>query len=373
MISMSVETRRITFVALVVAAVCLPTGFFVGRAGDDADGGSETPTVPKVNLGRDGRYVALGDSYSAGEGLPDYDPATDDLPAGDRCHRSPTWSYPALLQFVWQTELVHRACSGAIVSNVFDTVQTHSGTPNVQGHQVEAETFAGDVVLVTLTMGGNDLRFADMLIFCAKHTNCLGDTFDQGKPLESWANDHLDSIQTDLTDMYAKLRDAAPADARILVLGYPGLFPETVPPLFADPFCHEVMSVWGQSEREAIRAWNVQLNEAVREAAQASGIEYVDIYSYFSQHEVCGSAGAWIKFVGDPSRVERDGWFHPTRTGQGMMARILACYLHVYASAQEASQADATHLFELSSCVADRYPTEGANPPVSVPTFESVP
>jgi hypothetical protein len=151
----------------------------------------------------------------------------------------------------------------------------------------------------------------------------------------------------------------------VVVVGYPGLFPERVPSALTDPVCREVFRVWDEGEREAIREWNVELNSKIQAAATKAQVEYVDVYSHFVQHEACGSAGAWIKFVGDPSRVERDGWFHPTRDGQYMMARVVACYLNVFPSIEAAEQATVTQTFEMSSCVVDRYPTGGLT---SLPT-----
>jgi len=45
----------------------------------------------------EGVYIAIGDSYSAGEGLPPFQPGTEDVPDGDRCHRSVSDGYPLLI------------------------------------------------------------------------------------------------------------------------------------------------------------------------------------------------------------------------------------------------------------------------------------
>jgi lysophospholipase L1-like esterase len=327
------------------------------------------PTIPTIDLGSGGRYVALGDSYAAGEGLPGYEPGSEDIPAGDRCHRSLEFAFPRLLRFRYpaETERLHRACSGAVVANVFETVQRHDGVPSSQGLQVGPETLSG-ARLVTVTMGGNDVRFADMLIFCAKHTGCTDDGFERGETLAEFAERRLSAVGEDLTSMYTKLRAQTPGEARILVLGYPSLFPETIPTFGTHPFCRTVFKAFGESERTAIRGWNVELNEKVQAAAIAAGIEYVDVFSPFTGHEVCGSAGGWLKFVGDPSRQERDGWFHPTRAGQTMMARVVTCYWRVYGSRQEAINNDPADAFEMSACVADAYPTGDEVGPVSIPT-----
>ena len=332
---------------------------------DDKQPPPPTGPLPRIDLGAPGTYLAIGDSYSAGEGLPEYDPETDDLPAGDRCHRSPQYAFPMRLQpaFEPQMTIVHRACSGAQIKHVFDEIQTHGSTPNHLGLQIEPGdetgtpgTIKDDLRLVTITISGNDLHFADMLIFCAKHSSCLDDEFESGMTLSQLAEVRLDTIQSQLTDLYRRIREIAPAGTRILAVGYPGLFPDHAPSLLSDPFCHEVLKLWGEPERDAIRDWNVRLDVRIQTAADAAGIEYVDVYPYFGQHETCGSAGPWIKFVGDPSRAERDGWFHPTRAGQYMLARVTACYLHVYRSPDQFAEQEAADAAEMSNCVSNHYP-----------------
>lgn len=358
---------------VVAVVVALVVGIFIGTAldGGSEDGDATRATIPVINLGGPGSYLALGDSYSAGEGLPDYDPDTADLPIGDRCHRSLEYAYPLKLVFADPTQRDFRACSGAVVKNVFRIPQSHGGQPISTGRQIEEGTIEDSTLLVTITMGGNDLEFADMLIFCAGHSSCQNDTFEEGLTLSDWAQAHLATIGKELEAMYIDLREQTPAQARILVLGYPGLFPQDAPSPFVKPVCSTVFAGFSDAEEEAIRAWNIQLNEVVHAATSRAGVEFVDVYSFFSGHEVCGRAGAWLKSVGNPSRVERDGWFHPTRTGQGMLARIVACYLDVYRASDEVAANDPADVFRLSSCVADNYPSDSAAS-VSLPTPSQV-
>ena len=367
--------RNVLLVAVPFIVGIALGALFLGDFGESDDGPTGgTGGLPQINLGKAGTYLAIGDSYSAGEGLPDYEQGTQDLPAGDRCHRSPQYAFPLRLQsaFAFDTMIVHRACSGAEIQHVFSTVQEHSGTKNHLGLQIEPDrpgvpgTISDDLLLVTITMSGNDLHFADMLIFCATHSSCLDDEFQHtGLSLSEWAERGLDSIGKRLTELYETLRASVPADTRVLAVGYPGLFPEKIPSLLSNAFCHEILKVWGDPERAAIRDWNVRLNGKVHAAADVAGIEYVDVFPFFSQHETCGPAGPWIKFIGDPSHEERDGWFHPTRVGQYMMARVVACYLHVYRSYDEARAQDDADAIEMGNCVANVYPTVSST---SLPT-----
>src|ERR1700754_1011327 len=85
-------------------------------------------------------YVALGDSYSSGNGAGNYISSSGD------CHRSNS-AYPAL----WASanspsSFTFAACSGAVTTDVI----------NSQLGSLNASTG-----LVTLTIGGNDAGFAD--------------------------------------------------------------------------------------------------------------------------------------------------------------------------------------------------------------------
>ncbi len=98
------------------------------------------------------RFVALGDSYSSGEGLYLYSTGTDT--SSDRCHRSPL-AYGPLLSYV---DRQHRgfafvACSGATTADL--------SAPNhlypTEAPQLAALSSATRTV--TLTLGGNDVGF----------------------------------------------------------------------------------------------------------------------------------------------------------------------------------------------------------------------
>ena len=69
-------------------------------------------------------YLALGDSYSAGEGLPKFKSGTDTKT--DTCHRS-SKAYPQLVNNLGlpdTTWFTHKACSGAIVDSFVTTFKT---------------------------------------------------------------------------------------------------------------------------------------------------------------------------------------------------------------------------------------------------------
>ena len=91
------------------------------------------------------RYVALGDSYSAGNGA-----FSTNLDWG--CGRN-TYAYPYLVASERpNTSLTFVACQGAVTEDVI----------NNQVPQLGADTD-----YVSITVGGNDVGFANLIINCA--------------------------------------------------------------------------------------------------------------------------------------------------------------------------------------------------------------
>ena len=100
-------------------------------------------------------YVALGDSYSSGTGTRSY------INDGSNCLRS-TKAYPSLIAAARGYSLNFRACSGEKI-------------PDVVNNQLSALTSATNYV--SISIGGNDAGFADVLTTCALPSwmsNCNG-------------------------------------------------------------------------------------------------------------------------------------------------------------------------------------------------------
>ena len=103
-------------------------------------------------------YVALGDSYSSGEGDGNYLAGTDT--SADHCHRSPH-AYPELLdesQELGSLDFV--SCSGAITGDYFN------GNSEGNREAAQSQALSPGTRYVTLTFGGNDLGFGDVLAQC---------------------------------------------------------------------------------------------------------------------------------------------------------------------------------------------------------------
>ena len=295
------------------------------------------------------KYVALGDSFSAGEGVDPYfrdgfDPTTGRQGAIDNgCHRSSraysTWvqrpadamtlyaiasggGKPGLLggknkygsdknvRSAGGVRWASWACSGAATENVLPkslggVPQQEAGQTHGRETQLDGADLAG-ADLVTLTIGGNDVGFVEVLLSCALGT-CNTPAFRRARTAI------INGTEPLLEKVYRAVARKAPR-ARVLVLGYPQLFPATK----AEQSCPGLSLFSG--EQNMLRKFGAQLNTTIEAAVKSvakSGakIDYVPVTARFAGHEICGRKGPWINGVGTtPSFL--GGSFHPTLRGQ---------------------------------------------------------
>ncbi|HEX8120072.1 MAG TPA: SGNH/GDSL hydrolase family protein [Solirubrobacteraceae bacterium] len=301
-------------------------------------------------------YVALGDSFSAGEGIDPYFRDGYDPRVGrqtghknNRCHRS-TRAYAEQIRPRGFSKPLYQvassgdagtgkridkyasdanvrvkdgvtwaflACSGARTSNV--TPAHDGGTPWHEDHvpQLDDPAIGSATSLVTLTIGGNDVGFADTIGHCATHA-CNTPAY------RALLDRRLSGASAKLDAVYSALAAKA-ANARIVVLGYPQLFPHTA----QEQGCGKLRP-W-RGEATMLRGKETAFNSLIKQKATAAGFEFVDVAARFARHEICGNAGEWIngpslsykpnrKFIDDES-------FHPNRNGQADMAAAVNALL----------------------------------------------
>ena len=310
-------------------------------------------------------YVALGDSYSAGEGLKEYEEGTgglDPATGHTNCHRSDAQAYPEVIPFEPEPEMTFVACSGAITVDVEtgyddppDTDATDTVTiPHVSvPPQVPADPPVDPSVdLVTMTMGGNDLLFSEVVKHCLAKDDCTNATFEPdfpwkhtegiypgdekhvaGTPGGVVNGDHLDlgdwaetmevRLASTLGTTYGHLRTHYP-NARIVVLGYPYLFPEGSAG-FTLSDCDTVLRMVSEKERRVLHDLQNGFNDTLYRTALAANVEFVSPEAIWAGHEPCGGLGQYTNAV-KPIFGE-SGSFHPNREGQQAYAALLACYL----------------------------------------------
>ncbi|MFI1762516.1 SGNH/GDSL hydrolase family protein [Streptomyces sp. NPDC020800] len=215
--------------------------------------------------------VAMGDSYSSGEGASegdrDYYPETNyrtklDENARNACHRSTqAWSRQAKLPGASKSigELDDSldpnmdyhliACSGARTYNVMQKFKTMDGKQqggvtqdnSQEMPQIDKGYLDQNTTLVTISIGGNDSRFADIFQKCLISFgggNCKDKTFGDddtdgsvnGRD-QAFVNQKLETavpgiinqiVRPDITTTLMQIHSKAP-NAKIVLMGYPPL------------------------------------------------------------------------------------------------------------------------------------------------------
>jgi len=298
--------------------------------------------MPATIAGIHGGYVALGDSYSAGEGLPPFAPGT----AQTSCDRSQSSAYPNLLIKLLRTQdhqapFSFTACSGALLNQILDPTHRSGGVvpPQISG-KVQPS-----VGLVTLTIGGNNALFSNVVVTCLINGNCLHQTFpppgiaehtarhvDPGDLLSNWGPATIVEIGNEQGALFRTLRHHFP-HARIVVIGYPYLFPARSGPgfPFMPPMCASILNRLSANERAGIRTLQDQFNDRTYEEAVVSGVEFVSPDAIWAGHEPCGAGGQYTNsvkpYLNFPNPVN-GGSFHPNAAGQQTLAALTACYLN---------------------------------------------
>ncbi len=326
-----VATFGVTTVAIVVGI-----GLVARARQNDVD--RDPIAIPAVQTVAPGAYLALGDSYSAGEGLGPFEDGTDRKVDGKpACHRSPL-AYPHLLSFTASAPVTldFRSCSGAITADV--------DLPPIGDRDLPAQLdgqVRDDVSLVTITVGGNDEAFSRVVQNCFYFEYCIDASFEpplQGvdrrrvifpgkEPLSIWATDALTLLGRNLDRVYGKLADRYP-NARIVVIGYPYLFPSGSAPLWQKD-CGIVLRRVSEEERDGLRRMTDALNLEIYQRAVRLGLEFVSPTQAWQGHEPCGSKGQYTNAIKPFGESMLDGGsFHPNSQGQRMIARLVACYLN---------------------------------------------
>jgi lysophospholipase L1-like esterase len=248
-----------------------------------------------------GRYVALGDSFTAGPMIP----RNHGKPFA--CLRS-DHNYPSLVaRSLRAGTFVDISCSAATTADLFQSQHVFLGDNPAQLSAVTPDTG-----LVTVGIGGNDIGFSKTLYTCAG----LSLTAPRGAPCAK----HLGTTLTD------RIAEAAPKVATVLrtihaqaphavvmVIGYLRVLPSatgcwpSVPAAAGDvPYLDHV-------ERS--------LNGMLAEQARLGGALFVDDYRGGTGHDMC-SARRWV----EPILITHAAMpIHPNATGMRVVAdRVIA-------------------------------------------------
>ncbi len=257
-----------------LSALALVTlGLVVGAATAPASALStaDSPHLDSI-LNPAGDYVALGDSFTGGQGAPPYEPGP--------CLRSAYASYPDIVAAISPYRLVeNKACTGASIDDVFA--------------QLSGVSPATD--LVTLTVGGIDAGSNEVLGACAP---------DPTSPVCAQAIEAsitgIPALAPRLTSLYSTIAATLP-EARVVVMNYPLIF---------EPGLAPTTDLYNSATQA--------LNEVIRVAVAAAGdprITYTDVTQEFAGHGI-GSPVPYIAF--NPLDLASPANFHPNPLGNAL-------------------------------------------------------
>ncbi|WP_037670382.1 SGNH/GDSL hydrolase family protein [Streptomyces griseus] len=221
-----------------------------------------------------GGYVALGDSYSSGVGAGGYISSSGD------CKRS-TKAYPYLWNAAHSpSSFTFAACSGARTDDVL--ASQLGGLDSTTG-------------LVSLTIGGNDAGFADVMTTCVLQSDsaCVSRI--------NTARAYVDpTLPGKLDKVYSAISAKAP-NAEVVVIGYPRFYKLGTTCLGLS-----------ETKRKAINDASDYLDTAVAKRAADHGFTFGDVRTTFTGHEIC-SGNSWLHSV---SWLNVGESYHPTAAGQ---------------------------------------------------------
>ncbi len=226
-------------------------------------------------------YDALGDSYGSGYGVPPY---------LDACGRSSA-AYAVQIDGRMRIDLDDfAACAGATTSSLLAT---------------QLAALDEDTTLVTLSVGGNDIRWGDVVGACVagSDSQCTGALQATTAAIENVLPDLLGAT-------YTQIAAGAP-DAHVVVTGYPRLFsPEYGAYYAASP-----------AEQEAMNDGADLLNAVIARVADEYGFQFVNPTRRFIDHGV-NAPEPWILGLTDPAR------FHPNLAGYEAYAAAVTSSLN---------------------------------------------
>jgi hypothetical protein len=326
---------------------------FEAQTSDPSSGGIyELAPADKITSLID--YLAVGDSYTSGEGVFDYLDGTDT--PDNMCHLSGR-SYPLLLTHDLFSEIGGHsvACSGATINDIASTSPNYRGqvrnvaslqqlqqSQSVLLNSIMANYLPGYVAqqrfvrqyqpaVITVSVGGDDIGFGDIVQKCVlphvslhlSDSDCY-DTYEDRLEVTQL----VDRTIPRWTALYKQLRSEAP-DGRLYVVGYP----EVV----ADTGNCALNAHLGKDELEFAAELIDYLNGGIRQAATNAGITYVDISQALSGHRLCEAAGYDVAVNGLTAgsdagvlglNIFGKESYHPNALGQALIEQAILKQTH---------------------------------------------
>ncbi len=288
-------TRRVTAVALLTALIAA----FLA------------PTASAAPQYRE--YVSLGDSFVSGPFIPlqRLDPLS--------CFKS-TQNYPSVLARRLNVgSFTDISCGGAQTK---DMAGVQSGVPGQSVPQFSALKATTD--LVTVSIGGNDIGFSDIILTCAGKS-----VLDPvGAPCKAHFGDSLaqrvDATAAKVAAVLAGIKQRSP-DAKVVVVGYLRILPPS-------GGCWPVVPI-SRGDVPYLDGVQQHLNGMLGAQARAAGATFVNPYDISLGRDTC--AAPWDKWVEGIIPTSLAFPVHPNARGMAAVGEQVAAALGSASAATE--------------------------------------
>lgn len=263
-----------------------------------------SPSAAHTSGAKGVHYVALGDSYSSGLGIP----GETDL----NCGRSDS-NYPSLVaQAVHAATFTDVTCAGAETRHMAE--RQDSAPPQL-------DALRPDTTLVTLGVGGNDLGLTEIVTRCV----LLGKLAPNGTPCKaSYTLLGQDSVRARINQTAPKVEallkeiHARSPNATVLIAGYPAIVPDD------GSACRDLIP-FAQGDFAWFRDKAKQLNSMLAQQANVYDATYIDVYKPSVGHDACKPEGVrWV----EPQATDGAAGFHPNAAGHRSSAAAVLSALN---------------------------------------------
>ncbi|MFK0217122.1 GDSL-type esterase/lipase family protein [Streptomyces vinaceus] len=313
------------------AGMVLPlavSALVAGSAGTAVAGPGTGPTA----------VVSMGDSYISGEAGrwkgnsltnsgnrtgtdrawvsgSTYDPAKVYGSTAGGCHRSDSAEVKSAGAIA--DVAVNLACSGAISENVF---RASNGGVAFKGEAPQADQLASvaranNVKVIALSIGGNDLGFADIIKDCALDFVLWGSYCydDQQSGVDEKMDGVMANVGKSVDEIRAVMRTAGYADSsyRIVLQSYPSPIPRGAENRYTQ-------SDWSRLNTGGCPFWNrdsdwardslvPQIAGRLKAVAAAKGVQFLDLRDMMQGREVCAKASKQVSSAA-PASAKTSEW-----------------------------------------------------------------
>lgn len=352
------RVRRLARAGMVVPLAA--GALLAGGAGPAAAGPGTGPTA----------VVSMGDSYISGEAgrwkgnsltnsgsrngtdrawvsASSYDPSKVYGTTAGGCDRSD--SAEVLSAGAVAETAVNLACSGATSQNVF---RASNGGVAYKGEAPQADQLAAvaasrDVKVIALSVGGNDLGFADIIKECAYDFVLWGSYCydDQQAAVDAKIDGVMANVGKSVDEIRAVMRQAGYTDSsyRIVLQSYPSPIPRGAENRYTQSDWSRLNSggcpFWNRDSDWARDSLVPQLAGRLKQVAAAKGTQFLDLRDMMQGREVCAKASKQVSST-VPASGKTSEWarwidnnetqglvqesMHPNYFGQLAVGRCLA-------------------------------------------------